>query len=244
MADPPSTAPATLPTEEGRGFGTDLGRMIALSDGIFGFAMTLLIVTLAIPVSSGASQYPNIFAYFSKTNIGYSLLAYALGFLVVANWWSLHQRLFGVIVRSDANLLRLNNFLLLCISITPFVMSLVFSYGPSTVLTQSPSAKAAVASFAILEVITGLLIWGIWRYASTGNRLIEPSVSRAAIAEAERQNLERVALFALSAGVAFVLPQIGVWIWAGVVGRIGARKHLLRPKKGGATPAAPAQAKA
>lgn len=219
------------------GYGSNLDRMLSLSDGIFGFSMTLLIVTLAIPVTTGVTGSSSIFTYFSRSDASYALLAYTLAFVVIAGWWGLHQRLFGVIVRYDPVLARLNTFFLLCISVTPWFMALVFTFGPSGPLSTAPGAKVAVALFGLLEVATGLLLWGVWRYAAGAGKLLDPKVRPEWIAEAERDNLGRVAIFGASVAVALVLPEIGIWVWAASIAARPIRFRRRHPPPGrAATP--------
>ena len=55
------------PTYEGvTGSGSDLGRIIALSDGVLSFSMTLLVTDLALPAVSQSGILPSITTYLGQ----------------------------------------------------------------------------------------------------------------------------------------------------------------------------------
>jgi uncharacterized membrane protein len=231
------TPPSSELPEAVTGTGSDLGRLLSLSDGIFGFSMTLLIVNLAIPTYSAAQANPaDLGAYLGS--LKYGLIAYVEAFLVIVSWWSTHHRLFGAIRRYDPTLIRLNNLFLLSISLTPFLLALVVSYGPPSLLSTAYSAKLSVFLFALLEMASGTTLWGIWKYVTRTPGMVDPRVTPHFVALEERQSLGRVGMFAISALVALVLPQIAIWLWLTVLFG-GSRRIIPQPKAPG-TPAAPA----
>jgi uncharacterized membrane protein len=222
----PSNPSSELP-EAITGTGTDLTRILSLSDGIFGFAMTLLIVNLAIPTYSAVQVNPDLATYLSR--VQYGVLAYVEAFFVIVAWWAAHHQLFGVIRRYDRILIRLNNVFLLSISLTPFLLALVTSYGPAKIDSMGASAKLSVLLFSLLEVSTGALLWAIWKYVHRVPGMVDPRVTPFYIDLEERQSLNRVALFGASAVVALVLPEVAIWMWMAVL-LGGGRKKPATPK--------------
>ena len=146
-----SAAPAPLPYEGMTGSGSDMSRIISLSDGVFSFAMTLLIINLALPAVSQASSSPTIGTYLSQLEP--RMLDYGLAFVVVASWWGEHHRIFSAIRRYDSRLMVLNLYFLLLISVTPFILALVFAFGPHNFTDRRSSAIIAVGLFGGVEMV-------------------------------------------------------------------------------------------
>jgi uncharacterized membrane protein len=198
------------------GEGLDLSRIIGLSDGVFGFAMTFLVITLALPELANTSHIvPPLGTYLS--GLWPSLLGYVLAFTVISSWWGNHHRLFSAFRRYDRRLIALNSLFLLTISITPFSLSILTTYGPSGLTDTAMAAKASVLIFAGTQLAAGLLMLAIWRHATHGHRLVSPVLPQAWIDTMERGCFTSVGVFALSMLVALVLPQISEFLWIAMI---------------------------
>ena len=102
-----STAAAETATEDGD---FDSARISGLSDSVFAFAMTLMVLQFDTPspetVAAGRLARDVIRQW-------QSLLAYVITFLVVASFWVAHHRTFRYIRSSDAAVVWLNILFLL-----------------------------------------------------------------------------------------------------------------------------------
>lgn len=224
----PGLAPTPYEGIDGRG--TDLDRLVGLSDGVFAFAMTLLVISLALPALNHLGPTVPIGKFLAEDEN--ALLGYALAFMVVAAWWSGHHRIFSAMRRYDSTLMHLNNLFLLLVSVTPFTLALVFVYGPSGLFSMAWPAKESIAIFAGMQTLTGVVLIAIWRHATAQHRLVDPSLPDEWIRFAERETALRVLVFGASFVVAFVLPLAAEFIWVLVlVGR-----HRSRPPARGAPP--------
>ena len=116
---------AESPTED-----NSLGRFLALSDGVFAIAMTLLALDLKVPdlgphVADGAvrhalgQQWPNF-------------LSYLISFYVVGIYWLRHHTSMRTLTRINRRLLRDNILFLLFMSALPFPASLMGQTAPPT----------------------------------------------------------------------------------------------------------------
>jgi adenosylcobyric acid synthase len=76
-----------------------IGRILALSDGVFAIAITLLIIAIAIPATTSDADLPK-----ALLSLWPRYLAYALSFLVIARFWVTHHLAFRLINRYDATL--------------------------------------------------------------------------------------------------------------------------------------------
>jgi uncharacterized membrane protein len=91
--------------------------MEALSDGVMAFAMTLLVVDLALkPPGSPLDQFLGAWP---------SYLAYVISFLTIGGAWIAHGGLTDNLDRVDRILLRLNLMFLMLIAFLPFPTRLV-----------------------------------------------------------------------------------------------------------------------
>ena len=90
----------------------DKGRLESFSDGVFGFAATLLVADLALrPPGSALEQVLRAWP---------SYLAYVVSFLTIGAGWLAHTALTDRLARADPILLRLNLLLLLVVVFLPF----------------------------------------------------------------------------------------------------------------------------
>ena len=93
------------------------GRMEGFSDGVFGFAATLLVLDLAVhPPGTALQQVLHAWP-------GY--LAYVVSFLTIGGAWLLHTALTEQLARTDELFLRLNLLVLLVVVFLPFPTGLV-----------------------------------------------------------------------------------------------------------------------
>ena len=93
-------------------------RIEAFSDGVFAIAITLLVLDLRTPTTSGS------FAH-QLAEEWSAYVAYLASFLVIGTVWLTHHRLFARIDRVDGSLLQLNLGVLLLASVLPFPTSIV-----------------------------------------------------------------------------------------------------------------------
>ncbi|HTP54794.1 MAG TPA: TMEM175 family protein [Thermoplasmata archaeon] len=191
------------------GSGTDLGRLLSLSDGVFAFSLTFLVVSLLLP-APGTTAEPSLTGLLSRLEPGF--LAYALSFFIIATWWETHHRLFSPLVRYDATLVRLNNFFLLVISITPFLVDLLFVYGPGK-STPIRSTQLAIVLYAGVQALGGLDLLVIWRHATRGHRLVDPTLPDEWIRGTELNQAAVVAVFLASMPVALLSPVTAELVW-------------------------------
>src|SRR5690349_16791280 len=92
-----------------------IGRILALSDGVFAIAITLLIIAIAIPATTSDAGLSG-----ALLRLWPRYLAYVLSFLVIARFWVTHHLAFQLIARNDATLVWLNLLLLMLVAFLPF----------------------------------------------------------------------------------------------------------------------------
>ncbi|MDO9036057.1 MAG: TMEM175 family protein [Methanoregula sp.] len=140
-------------------------RMESLTDGIFAFAMTLLVLNMILPNDAVITQTSSA-ALFSLLPAFYH---YIIAFFVLAAFWMGHHAQFSMIHHIDKNFLFLNAIGLFFVTLVPFSTSFIGDYSSDILAT-------CVFEFNLL--ILGLILAFQWYYSSHNHRLISPELSQ------------------------------------------------------------------
>lgn len=102
----------------------DPGRLMGLTDGIFGMVLTLLIFGIGVPsiMFNNPDEF-NIFLFKLIPQIGITIIS----FIVISSFWIYHHE-FIKIKTLNIPYIWLNMFFLISISFTPFTTSLIGTY--------------------------------------------------------------------------------------------------------------------
>jgi uncharacterized membrane protein len=182
-----------------------LDRTLAISDGVFAFAITLLVLDLAVPsLASGASS-ADLWNALSAEYLRF--FSYALSFLIAGVWWNAHHRNYGHIRRSDSALRWLNLFFLLWIALLPFF---------TKILNQYETISLGVILYAIDQAEAGIFLSVTWVYATRNHRLIDKNLKRSTIRYGTIRNLIAPIFFIASKAIALVNPIAATLSWFGM----------------------------
>lgn len=96
--------------------GHDIGHVIAISDAVFGVAMTLLVLEIKFPEIEGDDK--KLAMTFLK--LMPKFLVYFLSFMTAGIFWMGQASQFEHIKKSDRNLIWINLLFLLFVSLLPF----------------------------------------------------------------------------------------------------------------------------
>jgi uncharacterized membrane protein len=175
-----------------------IGYISDFSNGIFAFAITLLILDVRIPLDT------------SEADLGSALLsnwpnylAFLISFFVIGMFWVVFTRLFKEIIRSDRNLMWLLLVYMLFIVAIPFTTSLL-----SLHLTLIP-----VVIYAALMACAGFMHNFIRIYASRNHRLISKKHSPQSIKRGILLGLTMPIWFSASIAIAFLSPLAAQLSW-------------------------------
>jgi uncharacterized membrane protein len=100
-------------------------RFESFSDGVFAFAVTLLVLGVVLPGSRYASDHALTAALL---RLWPNLIAYCLSFAVIGIMWQNHHALFRLVERIDRKTVLLNLALLAGTAFIPFATSTLGSY--------------------------------------------------------------------------------------------------------------------
>lgn len=179
-----------------------LGRVLALSDAFFAFAMTLLVIQLTVP---------NLPAEHTQAQLASSLLeqrptyvSYALSFVVLALFWYGHHHLFRYIKRYDTLLIVVNFAVLLLVAVQPF---------PTALLARYDNDPVATTVYAAFFAANGIFSCALHWYSTSHHRLINSALGSQVIRNMVLRSVIAPALFLFSIPVAFWSPAAARLIW-------------------------------
>jgi uncharacterized membrane protein len=175
-----------------------IGRILALSDGVFAIAMTLLILEIALPATHAKDLSKALLALWPR------YLAYVLSFVVIARFWMVHHLAFRLIARYDTVLVWLNLLLLMFVSFLPF---------PTAVLGAHNGSPAAAVLYAAAVVLTGTASTAYWWYASGRGGLLRPDVGAVRVRALRARGLSSPVFFALTLPIAAFAPWAAEVLW-------------------------------
>lgn len=179
--------------------GSDLTRLLALSDGIFAFAMTLLVLGLALPAAFDPTSVGRVLV-----NLRPAFLAYALSFFVIWFYWLGHTQIFTYIVSFDRRLQQLNVTFLLFIAVMPFVTNL---------LSAANGQFLTVVLYAGNQIAAGGTLTLIWVYATGERRHVPRSLPEGWVNYVAVRSSVGPIVFAASIPIALVNPVWAEFSW-------------------------------
>jgi len=169
-------------------------RLEALADGIFAFAMTLLVLNLVIPEMKQATDETLLAVLVSE---GHRFYKYALAFLLLGILWVVHHQQFNYIYTVDSTLIWINIFILMFIALMPFSTDLIGDYAET---------KVAGIFFCLNLFLIGTLYSSNWIYASKYH-LVTPNMDEDTIRRAGRRNMVTPLVSILAILLTLALPE-------------------------------------
>jgi uncharacterized membrane protein len=191
---------------------SDLGRIVAFSDGVMAVAITLLVLNLEVPVlPSGREEELGD----KLVDLLPSLLAYALAFGLVGRYWVVHHRFFERLWAFDGRLMAQNLVFLALIALMPFTTELVDRYNDEPIAVAVFGATLGIAALVNLAMARHALRADLFH--EHARRTDEPFVGAV--------SLSLATLFLLSVPVAFLSTLVSHLMWlAGFVARYPLRR--------------------
>jgi uncharacterized membrane protein len=190
-------------------------RLIFFSDAVVAIAMTLLAFSLPLPHIPSDASNGTVWGAVWAGRIDY--LAFLISFVVIANHWRLHHRLFQYVSRLDARIITFNLAWLLMIVIIPFTTRLISGAG---------GFGARFTVYAAIQVLTVLTFLLMSRHIRASD-LLRPEVPPAGRRDDDAGLLTVAAMFAISIPVAFV-PRWGQWAFVFWVASAPAARAVRR----------------
>jgi uncharacterized membrane protein len=142
----------------------NLERLAALSDGLFAFAMTLLVLDLRVPAKEAI--YSEHGLALALAALAPQLVMYLMSILTLGIFWNGQQTQMNYFARSDRDLAWIHLAFLASITFMPFSTRL---------LAEFIAYRTALLVYWFNIFISGLLLYISWRYA-TRNELLKEDI--------------------------------------------------------------------
>jgi len=189
--------------------GTDIERTVFFSDAVFAIAITLLALELRvpqIPESTAASELPD-----ALLELWPNVFSFVLSFWIIGSYWLAHHRIFHHVRAYDRRLLLINLLFLMWIVLMPFSSSLIGEY---------ENLQLPVIVYAVHNILAGLTLSWLWRYASKDGRFVRTDIDPRAVRYNNLRALFLPTVFVLSIGMSFISAEIarGSWLLAFLAG--------------------------
>ncbi len=179
--------------------GFSVSRVEAFSDGVLAIVITLLVLEIRPPV---IQNHDGVYeTWQALLTLSPKFISFFLSFLFIAVFWVNHHRFFGMFRRVDSTLLWLNNLLLLLLCFVPF---------PTAFLGDHPWNVIAIALFAIILMLAGVVFNLMWRHVRQF-KSVEDEVSSEIFSLAIRRGLVGPIAYAIAALSASFVPLLS-WL--------------------------------
>jgi uncharacterized membrane protein len=179
-------------------------RMEGFSDGVFGFAATLLVLDLALqgtgsPLERVLDDWPGF-------------VAYLVSFLTIGGAWLLHTALTDQLDRVDSLFLRLNLLVLLAVAFLPFPTGLV---AEALRHADSSAERVYVTLYGLTLLAIRLLGSALDAYARYAH-LYAPKEEGEELHSTQRKFLPVVIGYVIAILIGLALPAVAVVLYFGI----------------------------
>lgn len=203
--------------ESGRRRTYSLDRLLAISDGVFAFAITLLVLDLFVPVLSSGATSADLYQALSKEYV--SFISYLLSFFIAGVWWNAHNRNLSFLRNADSTLRWLNLLFLLWIALLPFF---------TKILDQYAGLQLAVVLYAFDQAGASSFMTLSWWYSSRNHRLVDRSLEDKTIRFITLRNAVPPISFIISMGLSFFGALVAFVSWWAMVPALILLRHYER----------------
>jgi len=183
-----------------------LQRIGAFSDGVFAFAITLLILAIRIPDPRDSDTLHGLLPLLTEQWRSY--LAYVMSFMLIGVTWANHRILFSKFARADTALVWLNLLMLM--------ISAAFMPIPTAVLgrwlgSSSHQDQVVAAAFYGISSLVGLIMFNlVWWYGAYGAKLTHAELSSSQRRAHTIAWSVSIPIMAILTAIAFISPAVAV----------------------------------
>jgi uncharacterized membrane protein len=141
-------------------------RTEAFSDGVFAFAITLLVLDIGV----SKSKFHDLLG--GLTHQWPQYVGYATSFLTVGGIWLVHHGMFRRFQSVNRRLMTINLLLLMAVAFLPFPTRLM-----AEAISTTSAERTAVIFYGVWLLVIQLLISALWLSATRDRELLMPEVS-------------------------------------------------------------------
>jgi uncharacterized membrane protein len=173
-------------------------RVAALADGVFAFAMTVLVLDIRVPVPESIHSEGQLFH--ALLGLTPRLVMYLMSFLTLGIFWNGQQTVVNYVAEGD------RNFAWLQIAFLAAVVLIPFSTG---LLAEFMTFRVALLVYWLNILALGAILYGTWRYARRA-KLIKGDVTDEITCAIERRILVSQSCYAAGAALCVISPYVSI----------------------------------
>lgn len=181
-------------------------RLEAFSDGVFGVAITLLVVSLAVPEMELGQTVDARALLHALAKQWPQFVAFATSFFSILLLWISHHRTFAMIHRTSRHLMLANGLILFLVTLIPFPTAFLARY-----IQTSAGTVAAVLYAGVFFLITAAFIL-LWHVVLSDPGLLKGHLSDAQKQTIQRKNTLGLIPYVIAIAVAFWQPYLTVLV--------------------------------
>jgi uncharacterized membrane protein len=178
--------------------GRNIDRLAALSDGIFAFAMTLLVLDLRLPVAAQVHGERELLAALAA--LGPQWITYAMSFLTLGIFWAGQQTQLNHLAEGTRDLTWIHLGFLFAVTALPLSTRL---------LAEFITYRVALGIYWLNILVLGAMLYWSWMYAA-GNGLIKADTPDEVSHSICRRILIAQALYAGGAALCFIHTWVSI----------------------------------
>jgi uncharacterized membrane protein len=192
-----------MANEIGNTVGMNKARLESFSDGVFAFAITLLVLSIPIPDIKSADDQLLTTALLRAVP---QLIPYVTSFATIGIIWLNHHSMFHEVEKVEHTTLTLNLLLLLVVAFIPYPTGVIGRYG---------ALRSAVVLYGATFTAGGLAFSALW-FDIRRNRLSREREDDARIRSTTVRNLIGPVIYPLATALAFLAPRTSLGIFLGL----------------------------
>jgi len=178
--------------------GGSVERLAALSDGIFGVAMTLLLLELHVPAKELIHNEADLLGELAK--MGPSVVVYLMSFITLGIFWVGQQTQLNHLERSDRHLTWMHLSFLFAVTLLPFSTRLLASF---------VTYRTALLVYWGNILLLGVLVYACWA-RSVKAKLVRDDVTRELDRAVRRRVIGAQALYAAGAALCVINTYVSI----------------------------------
>jgi TMEM175 potassium channel family protein len=178
----------------------DTGRTEAFSDGVFAFAITLLVLDINVP----ESEFNDLWRGIADQWPAY--LGFATSFLTVGGIWLVHHGIFRRVRYANRRVMQVNLVLLMAVAFLPFPTRLV-----AEAIRHTDAERAAVMFYGGWLLVIALLYSALWATVVSDRSLLKPDVTEQEVDAIARATTPKLGFYLAVILLALIAPKVAAF---------------------------------
>ena len=179
--------------------GKNVERLAALSDGVFAFAMTLLVLDLRVP-DLVRNMHTDRDLWVALAPLIPRFVTYVMSFLTLGIFWVGQQGQLNALRQTNRDLTWLHLAFLLCVTFVPFSTALLATFF---------AFRLALVEYWVNILLLGAALYSTWHYAVKAN-LIKPDLPEGFSRAVDRRIIIAQTLYLIGAALCIIDTRLSI----------------------------------